>query len=297
MPDIEHMLTPAERLYIDITEQDIQDVKAMPGNLDELWPIVFERVKLTAKMKRVLKEYYWDNLSPAEIAERNKTSRSSIYARLFAARQALKPEIENTIKYAEDLIVVDQIRAQWHEEASRLAVEAVNDLKNRFEIMTKTATHEELLQLRSEVNNRIAEIEAGTNLHNAGILSQSLLDIMQKLGIVTMQDVRQKLPVLRFTVDHDNPGLRHELELFVIKHELKTGEMPNKTYPHKDTGIESLNLSSRAYNCLRRANMHTTSDLRDTTIEELFDIQGAGEIIIKEIVEKARQAGIEIKPE
>ena len=50
--------------------------------------------------------------------------------------------------------------------------------------------------------------------------------------------------------------------------------------------IEDLELSVRAFNCLKRANIHTIGDLTGKTEDELGKIRNLGKKSVEEILEK-----------
>lgn len=59
--------------------------------------------------------------------------------------------------------------------------------------------------------------------------------------------------------------------------------------------IEDMNLSVRAYNCLRRAGIHTVEELREKTDEELMSVRNLGRKGYEEV--KAKLASIKPKPD
>ena len=58
-----------------------------------------------------------------------------------------------------------------------------------------------------------------------------------------------------------------------------------------DTGIEALDLSVRAYNCLKRAGIDTVEKLRNTGKEELMKVRNLGRKAYEEVLEKLRAYG------
>nr|YP_009471708.1 RNA polymerase alpha chain [Cephalotaxus sinensis]YP_009641638.1 RNA polymerase alpha chain [Cephalotaxus hainanensis]YP_010138046.1 RNA polymerase alpha subunit [Cephalotaxus griffithii]YP_010138292.1 RNA polymerase alpha subunit [Cephalotaxus harringtonia var. nana]UPV71550.1 RNA polymerase alpha subunit [Cephalotaxus fortunei var. alpina]AVI15495.1 RNA polymerase alpha chain [Cephalotaxus sinensis]AXI98095.1 RNA polymerase alpha chain [Cephalotaxus sinensis]QBZ37775.1 RNA polymerase al len=57
--------------------------------------------------------------------------------------------------------------------------------------------------------------------------------------------------------------------------------------------IDQLNFSTRIYNCLKKANIHTLSDLSNYSREDLMKIKHLGEQSVKEILEFIRNIGID----
>ncbi len=58
-----------------------------------------------------------------------------------------------------------------------------------------------------------------------------------------------------------------------------------------DMSIEELELSVRAYNCLKRANIYTVGDLLKKTERELMDIKNFGKKSAEEVIERLRAYG------
>lgn len=58
--------------------------------------------------------------------------------------------------------------------------------------------------------------------------------------------------------------------------------------------IEELNLSARAYNALKRANINTVKDILQLAPDELMRTRSIGEKVFMEIMEKVEAAGYEM---
>ena len=58
--------------------------------------------------------------------------------------------------------------------------------------------------------------------------------------------------------------------------------------------IDEMELSVRSYNCLKRANINYVEDLKGYTVESLKKVRNLGMKSIREVVEKAREFGIDI---
>jgi DNA-directed RNA polymerase subunit alpha len=62
-----------------------------------------------------------------------------------------------------------------------------------------------------------------------------------------------------------------------------------------DWKIEDLNLSVRSYNCLKRANINTVGELTLKTEEEMMKVRNLGRKSLKEVVQKLREIGLDLK--
>ncbi len=80
-----------------------------------------------------------------------------------------------------------------------------------------------------------------------------------------------------------------------------TGMMIEKTEDPKikalETSIEDLDLSVRAYNCLKRANIHTVQDLVNKSENEMMKIRNLGKKSLKEVLDKVREQGLTLRDE
>ena len=64
-----------------------------------------------------------------------------------------------------------------------------------------------------------------------------------------------------------------------------------------ETPIEELDLSVRAYNCLKRAGKHTLSDLTAMTETEIMKIRNLGKKSLKEVLDKVKDMGLRFRDE
>ena len=59
--------------------------------------------------------------------------------------------------------------------------------------------------------------------------------------------------------------------------------------------IEELDLSVRSYNCLKRAGIHTASELASRTEEEMMKVRNLGRKSLEEVVAKLNELGLTLK--
>ena len=62
-----------------------------------------------------------------------------------------------------------------------------------------------------------------------------------------------------------------------------------------ETPIEEIEFSVRAYNCLKRANIHTMQDLIDKKEVEVTKIRNLGKKSLKEVIDKVNEMGLKFK--
>ncbi|MFV0424750.1 MAG: DNA-directed RNA polymerase subunit alpha [Bacilli bacterium] len=61
--------------------------------------------------------------------------------------------------------------------------------------------------------------------------------------------------------------------------------------------IENLNLSVRAYNCLKRAEINTIYDLTEKTEGEMMKVKNLGKKSLKDVISNLEELGLSLKPE
>ena len=64
-----------------------------------------------------------------------------------------------------------------------------------------------------------------------------------------------------------------------------------------ETPIEELDLSVRAYNCLKRDAIHTLQDLTSTSESEMMKIRNLGKKSLKEVIDKVKDMGLKFREE
>ena len=78
-----------------------------------------------------------------------------------------------------------------------------------------------------------------------------------------------------------------------------TGMMIEKTEDSKtkalETSIDDLDFSVRAYNCLKRANIHTLHDLVNKDEDEIMKIRNLGKKSLKEVLDKIKELGLDLR--
>ena len=80
-----------------------------------------------------------------------------------------------------------------------------------------------------------------------------------------------------------------------------SGMMIEKTEDPKvkalETSIEDLDFSVRAYNCLKRAGIHTLQDLVNKSESDMMKIRNLGKKSLKEVLDKIRDMGLILRDE
>ena len=64
-----------------------------------------------------------------------------------------------------------------------------------------------------------------------------------------------------------------------------------------DNARKELDLSVRAYNCLKRDAIHTLQDLTNKTESEMMKIRNLGKKSLKEVIDKVKDMGLKFRDE
>ena len=59
--------------------------------------------------------------------------------------------------------------------------------------------------------------------------------------------------------------------------------------------IEELDLSVRAFNCLKRAGINTVAELCNHSVEDMMKVRNLGKKSLEEVQEKLKALGLELK--
>ncbi len=62
-----------------------------------------------------------------------------------------------------------------------------------------------------------------------------------------------------------------------------------------ETPVENLNLTVRAYNCLKRAGIHTVQDLTEKTEAEMIKVKNLGKISLEDVIRNLHELGLDLK--
>ena len=95
--------------------------------------------------------------------------------------------------------------------------------------------------------------------------------------------------------------LSEHLNLFIdLSENAKTAEVmvekeDNEKEKVLEMNIDELELSVRSYNCLKRANINTVRELTQKTEEEMMKVRNLGRKSLKEVVQKLREIGLDLK--
>ncbi|MCA1990807.1 MAG: DNA-directed RNA polymerase subunit alpha [Coleofasciculus sp. S288] len=115
-----------------------------------------------------------------------------------------------------------------------------------------------------------------------------LLEIWTNGSLTPQEALSQAANLL---VDLFNP--LKDINLDTMKEEFKDDEDPTSQIP-----IEELQLSVRAYNCLKRAQINSVADLLDYSQEDLLEIKNFGQKSAEEVIEALqRRLGITLPQE
>lgn len=163
-------------------------------------------------------------------------------------------------------------------------MEAISDLTDREQKVLELRfihdmTYGQCGHRFNVTRERIRQIEAKAlrKLRHPRFAKHYLLDTLNKAFEIDAERAR---------LERENMMLREKLE----KHE----SIPKPKVEPKKIDIAYMELSVRSYNCLKRAGFDFVDDLDGKTVSDLKKVRNLGMKSLREVVEKAREFGIEI---
>ncbi|MEW6496008.1 MAG: DNA-directed RNA polymerase subunit alpha [Cyanobacteriota bacterium] len=136
----------------------------------------------------------------------------------------------------------------------------------------------------SKVNYSVEDVRVDGSLEK----DRLILEIWTNGSLTPQEALSQAASIL---VDLFNP--LKDINLESIKDEYPDNEDPTSQIP-----IEELQLSVRAYNCLKRAQINSVADLLDYSQEDLLEIKNFGQKSAEEVIEALqRRLGITLPQE
>lgn len=163
-------------------------------------------------------------------------------------------------------------------------MEAISDLTDREQKVLELRfihdmTYGQCGHRFNVTRERIRQIEAKAlrKLRHPRFAKHYLLDTLNKAFEIDAERAR---------LERENMMLREKLE----KHE----SIPKPKVEPKKIDIAYMELSVRSYNCLKRAGFNFVDDLDGKTVSDLKKVRDLGMKSLREVVEKAREFGIEI---
>ncbi|MGB8021677.1 MAG: DNA-directed RNA polymerase subunit alpha [Candidatus Nanopelagicales bacterium] len=90
-------------------------------------------------------------------------------------------------------------------------------------------------------------------------------------------------------------GLAHELNVDADWIEIGPSPVDEEVAEKLNTAIESLDLTVRSFNCLKREGIHTVGELISRSEADLMDIRNFGSKSIEEVKERLRALGLVLK--
>ena len=151
-------------------------------------------------------------------------------------------------------------------------------IENNLEIIKLIDTYGKLLTERQNMiirdyyfDNLTLEVWTNDSIKPSDALSLASKFLVEHFGIVS--EVNQIIAQENYMYEHEE-------------------KVTNRKY---ETKIEELDLSVRSYNCLKRAGINTVGDLIQKNEEEMMRVRNLGRKSLKEVVQKLRERGLDLK--
>ena len=150
--------------------------------------------------------------------------------------------------------------------------------------------------------------------------NKRLLDI-KKAGVIAIDSIYSPIERVSYEVESARVGQDESYDKLVLEEAIAlasriliehfeiltdlssiadmSGMMIEKTEDPKvkalETSIEDLDFSVRAYNCLKRAGIHTLQDLVNKSENDMMKIRNLGKKSLKEVLDKIRDMGLVLR--
>src|SRR5471030_375789 len=167
-------------------------------------------------------------------------------------------------------------------------------------------------------------MEIGVEKHRGYVTADRQRNVEHMIGLIPMDSIFSPIRKVNFTVDDTRVGQSVDYDRLTIEIEtngsitpedalseaaniftdqlalfidFSTEEKPVPTAPASewDVPVETLNLSVRSFNCLKRAGISKVSELLDMTEDEIFKMRNFGKKSLDEIKQVLEERGLSLR--
>lgn len=136
------------------------------------------------------------------------------------------------------------------------------------------------------VNYEVEKARVGQNNN----FDKLILEVWTDGSLAPQEAVKEASSILMAQLDQiDNPEFTDSIRNLMKQNE----EDPKQKL--LDTSIDDLELSVRAYNCLKRAAINNVQDLVNKSENEMMKIRNLGKKSLKEVIDKVKDMGLTFK--
>lgn len=179
-----------------------------------------------------------------------------------------KIDMELTIGRGRGYIVADEVK------------ETLGDMK------VGTIAVDALYSPIERVNYEVEKARVGQNNN----FDKLILEIWTDGSLAPQDAVREASSILMAQLDKiDNPEFTEAIRGLMKQNE----DDPRQKL--LDTSIDDLELSVRAYNCLKRAAINNVQDLVNKSENEMMKIRNLGKKSLKEVIDKVKEMGLKFR--
>lgn len=168
-----------------------------------------------------------------------------------------------------------------------------SDFDSSVDYVLTTLTEKEQRVIAYRYKEKLALEESGKR---EGVTRERIRQIQQKALRKMRNPSRSN--ILRFGIKETERKKEEERKAFEAQAISEKGRLKRLYEQGVEIGIEDLDLSVRAYNCLARANVYTFSDLLKMSSNEIYSLHQCGRKTTEEICYKVREKiGVELDGE
>ncbi|HOO68314.1 MAG TPA: DNA-directed RNA polymerase subunit alpha, partial [Bacilli bacterium] len=135
------------------------------------------------------------------------------------------------------------------------------------------------------------EVEKARVGHNNNF-DKLILEVWTDGSLEPQEAIKDSASILMAQLDRiDNPEITEKIKGLMKQND----EDPRQKL--LETSIDDLELSVRAYNCLKRATINNVQDLVNKSESEMMKIRNLGKKSLKEVIDKIKEMGLSFKEE
>ena len=238
-------------------------------DFDEAIDITFASLRFNES--DILRKHYFENMSYAKIGKAYEVTTERIrQVTINAMRKLRQPSrIRYFIHGVEYCKLID-----------KLELDSKEFVRKRRESLDKVKERKDFLDNLKK--NLVVQFDDVS-------LSSDLRKKLEEKGYSDLQSIIESMDCIKSL----NLSSSEKMELYNL---LENSYLqPNMEVYLNNISIEELNLSRRAYNCLRRANVFNLGELSKLSYNELIGIRNLGSKSLEEILNVSREYGIVFK--
>jgi DNA-directed RNA polymerase subunit alpha len=142
------------------------------------------------------------------------------------------------------------------------------------------------------------QMEIGVEKHRGYVTADRQRNIEHMIGLIPMDSIFSPIRKVNFSVDDTRVGQVVDFDRLTIEIETNGSITPDDALSSAsewDVPVETLNLSVRSFNCLKRAGISKVSELLDMSEDEIIKMRNFGKKSLDEIKQVLEERGLSLR--